>query len=136
MANRGVIEPYSYAPKTPSMLYQMPLDLTSMKLDGRQDPLTLAELVDIALRNNPSTRLTWAKARAAAAVWAQSQSPNFPTLSGNYTVERNKSTLVTTGAQTAIGATSTSTIVFSQLSTTWGPELQLTYTLYELLHER
>lgn len=135
MANRGVVEPYSYAPRTSSSMYKMPLDLTSMKLEERTEPLTLAELVDIALRNNPTTRLTWAKARAAAAAWAQSQSPNFPTLSGNYTIVRDKSTLVTTGAQTSTpaqnqAATST-TIVFSELSTTWGPELQLSYTLLD-----
>ncbi len=130
MANRGVVEPYSYAPKSPSSMYDMPLDLTSLKLDERKEPLTLAELVDIALRNNPATRLTWAKARAAAAVWAQSQSPNFPTISGNYTLTRDKSTIVTTGAQTQQGSAQ-GTIVFSQLSSTWGPELQLTYTLLD-----
>ncbi len=125
---RGVVEPYSYAPRTSSTMY--PLDLTAMKLDERKEPLALAELVDIALRNNPSTRLTWAKARAAAAVWAQSQSANYPTLSGNYTLQREKSSFVTTGATTATGA-AMSTIIFSQLSTSWGPELQLTYTLLD-----
>lgn len=130
MANSGVVEPYAYAPKKQSTMYGMPLDLTSINLDGRQEPLTLAELVDIALRNNPTTRLTWAKARAAAAVWAQSQSPNFPTLSGNYTIERDKSTIVTTGATTAVG-TGSANIIFSELSTTWGPELQLSYTLLD-----
>lgn len=130
MANRGVIEPYSYAPSSPSSMYQMPLDLTSMKLDDRKEPLTLAELVDIALRNNPSTKLTWAKARAAAAVWAQSQSPNFPTISGNYTLTRDKTTAVTTGIIGPVQSTGT-TVVFTQLSTTWGPQVQLTYTLLD-----
>ncbi len=130
MANKGVVEPYAFAPKTQSSMYQMPLDLTSMKLDEREEPLTLTELVDIALRNNPTTRLTWAKARAAAAVWGQRQSANFPTLSGNYTLERDKSTFVTTGASTPAGAAS-GTIIFSELSTTWGPALQLNYTLLD-----
>lgn len=129
-ASRGVVEPYSYAPKAPQSVYRMPLDVSAMDLEGRKEPLSLAELVDIALRNNPSTRLTWAKARAAAAVWAQSQSGNYPTLSGNYTIQREKSTLVTTGATTAVGS-AISTIIFSQLSTTWGPELQLSYTLLD-----
>jgi outer membrane protein len=130
MANSGVVEPYAYAPKSQSTLYGMPLDLTSLNLQDRKEPLQLAELVDIALRNNPSTRLTWAKARAAAAVWAQSQSPNFPTLSGTYTIERDKSTTVTTGAATQT-AKATTNVVFSQLSTTWGPEVQLSYTLLD-----
>ncbi len=131
MASRGVVEPYSYAPKNSSTMYQMPLDVTSVRLEGRKDPLSLAELVDIALRNNPSTRLTWAKARAAAAAWAQSQSPHFPTLSGNYTLERDKSTFVTTTVQTASGSSASGTAVFSELSTIWGPQLQLTYTLLD-----
>ncbi|MDE3047146.1 MAG: hypothetical protein KGI83_02225, partial [Verrucomicrobiota bacterium] len=36
--------------------------------------LSLAELLDIALQNNPSTRQTWAHARAAAADYGQSLS--------------------------------------------------------------
>ncbi len=130
MANRGVIEPYSYAPSSPSSMYHMPLDLTSMNLEDRKEPLTLAELVDIALRNNPSTRLTWAKARAAAAVWAQSQSPNFPTISGNYTLERDKTSFVSTTVTGPVRSTG-AVVVFTQLSTTWGPEVQLTYTLLD-----
>jgi outer membrane protein len=130
MTGRGVVDPYAYAPKDPAVMYRMPLDMTSIKLEDRKEPLTLTELVDIALRNNPSTRLTWAKARAAAASWAQSQSPYFPTLSGTYSIERDKSANVTTGAQTAAGSRS-GTVVFSQLSTTWGPALQLSYTLLD-----
>lgn len=60
--------------------------------DGRQEPvppeveprpgLTLAELVDVALSNNPSTRYAWHRARAAAANWGKSRSEYYPTLSG------------------------------------------------------
>lgn len=130
MAGRGAIDPYSSAPKTSAALYKMPLDLTSMQLEDRVEPLVLAELIDIALRNNPSTKLTWAKARAAAAAWGVSQSPYFPTLSGTFSVQRQKLATVETSAQTALG-TRSGTVVFSQLSTTWGPELQLTYTLLD-----
>lgn len=43
---------------------------------------SLAGLVDIALRNSPTTRLSWAQGRAAAAQWAQSRSQYWPTLEG------------------------------------------------------
>jgi TolC family type I secretion outer membrane protein len=60
--------------------------------DGREEPappdieprpgMTLAELVDVALSNNPSTRYAWYKARAAAANWGKSRSEYYPTVSG------------------------------------------------------
>src|SRR5687768_939598 len=103
MASRGVVEPYSYASRTSSTMYQIPLDMTLPKTEDRKEPFTLVELVDIALRNNPSTKLTWAKARAAAALWGQAQSPYFPSLSGAYSVDRSKSSSVETAATTGLG---------------------------------
>lgn len=44
---------------------------------------TLAQLVDIALQNNPSTRTAWERARAAAARWAQARGAYYPSVSGN-----------------------------------------------------
>jgi outer membrane protein TolC len=45
-------------------------------------PLTLAELADIALQNNPASRQTWNAARAAAAQVEQAQGYFMPTLVG------------------------------------------------------
>jgi len=45
--------------------------------------LTLADLVDTALRINPSTRSTWEQARASAADWASSRGAYYPTISGD-----------------------------------------------------
>ena len=45
--------------------------------------LTLADLVDVALRINPSTQSTWEQARASAADWASSRGAYYPTLSGD-----------------------------------------------------
>ncbi len=53
------------------------------ELDPRPGKYTLAELVDIALRNSPSTRESWAQGRAAAARWAQSRSSYWPQLDGS-----------------------------------------------------
>ena len=45
--------------------------------------LMLADLVDVALRINPSTQSTWEQARASAADWASSRGAYYPTLSGD-----------------------------------------------------
>jgi len=117
----GVIDPYSYAPKSPSTMYQQPLDITDVTCFSPDNPLSLAEIIDVALRNNPSTKLTWAKARAASAIYGQSQSPNFPTLSGNFTYERSKTTY----------PPEFGTPRFVQFLSDWGPELSLSYTLLD-----
>ncbi len=117
----GVLDPYAYAPKTPSSIYQQPLDITDVTAFSEDNPLSLAEILDIALRNNPATKLTWAKARAAAAYYGRSQSPNFPVLSGNFTYERSKITY----------PPEFGTPRFVQYLSDWGPELALTYTLLD-----
>lgn len=45
--------------------------------------LTLTDLVDVALRINPSTQSTWEQARASAADWASSRGAYYPTISGD-----------------------------------------------------
>ncbi|MCF8129047.1 MAG: TolC family protein, partial [Deltaproteobacteria bacterium] len=45
--------------------------------------LTLTDLVDVALRINPTTRSTWEQARASAADWASSRGAYYPTLTGD-----------------------------------------------------
>lgn len=44
--------------------------------------MTLAELVDVALTNSPTTRVAWAQARAAAAGWGSARSEYYPTIAG------------------------------------------------------
>lgn len=117
----GILDPYSYAPKTSSSIYQQPLDITDVTVFDQSKPLTLAEILDIALRNNPSTKLTWAKARAAAAQYGKSQSPNFPTLTGSFGYERSKTTY-----PPEFGSPR-----FVQYLSDWGPQLTLTYTLLD-----
>ena len=43
--------------------------------------LGMPEIVDLALRNNPTTRLSWAQARAAADAFGASRGQFFPTIS-------------------------------------------------------
>jgi outer membrane protein TolC len=116
----GVLNPYSYAPRSSSSFYQSPLDVTDATFSPDK-ALTLAEILDIALRNNPSTKLIWAKARAAAAQYGQSQSPNFPTITGNYTYERSKTTY----------PPEFGTPRFVQFLSDWGPQVSLAYTILD-----
>ena len=117
----GVLDPYAYAPPSPSAMYKQPLDVTDVTCFSPENPLSLAEIIDVALRNNPTTKLTWAKARAAAAVYGQSQSPYFPTLNGDFTYERSKTTY----------PPEFGTPRFVQFLSDWGPELSLSYTLLD-----
>jgi outer membrane protein len=56
--------------------------------------LTLADAVDIALRNNPATRLSWAQARASADIYGASRGAFFPTITGGASVTRSRSIAV------------------------------------------
>ncbi len=42
--------------------------------------LRLPELIDIALRNSPETRETWAVTRASAAIYGEAQAPYYPSI--------------------------------------------------------
>ena len=45
--------------------------------------LTVPDVVDLALRNNPATRLSWAQARSAADVFGASRGAYFPTVTAD-----------------------------------------------------
>jgi len=49
-------------------------------LRERLQELTLNDIVDIALRNNPATQISWQNARAAAAAYGSTKGQYFPTL--------------------------------------------------------
>ena len=53
--------------------------------------LTLGDVVDLALRNNPETQISWANARAAAAAYGGSKALYYPTLDAQIGVTHLKS---------------------------------------------
>ena len=59
--------------------------------DKISKPLTLADVVDLALCNNPQTAIQWASWRAQAAQLGVSMSSYLPTLNGVVTVENSRS---------------------------------------------
>ena len=52
--------------------------------------LTLAEIVDLGLRNNPITRLAWANAQAAASVYGSERGAWLPTIDAEVNASRLK----------------------------------------------
>lgn len=58
------------------------------------DQLTLADAVDIALRNNPATRLSWAQARASADAYGAAKGAWYPDVSAGASVTRSRSIAV------------------------------------------
>jgi outer membrane protein TolC len=59
-------------------------------LADRVQRLTLVEIVDLGLRNNPTTRLAWANAQTAASVYGSERGAWLPTIDGDVTAQRLK----------------------------------------------
>jgi outer membrane protein TolC len=105
-------------------------------LPSQDDPYSLGELIDIALRNNQQTKITWAQARSAAANYGQSQSQFFPALNSTFSYARYREpTFVTTGNLTNAnpqGTTSPGKLSAVDIYYTyWTPQLNLSYLIYD-----
>lgn len=79
--------------------------------------LTLPELTEFALRNNPKTRQAWFAARAAAAGVGIEQADLLPQITGNYTLTR-------------LQPFSTSGVI-APWQTRYGPAVSFSYILYD-----
>lgn len=141
--NRAVIDPWSYAPLSPSKTWTAPDNIKPMVLSDeppevleQDDPYSLGELIDIALRNNQQTKITWAQARSAAATYGQSQSQFFPALSGSFTLQRARQpSFISTGSLTSTNPTGTTALnsltVQDIYYTFWNPMLSVSYLIYD-----
>src|SRR4051812_42907883 len=56
------------------------VDALPVDVAARRGSLLLADVVDLALRNNPQTQLSWAQARAGAASYGAATASWFPTV--------------------------------------------------------
>ncbi|HZK77275.1 MAG TPA: TolC family protein, partial [Gemmatimonadaceae bacterium] len=79
--------------------------------------LTLADVVDLALRNNPATRAAWSQARVAANVFGATRGDFFPTISGS--VDATRSHSPASSARTTNNRTE------------YGPSISLNYLLFD-----
>lgn len=141
--DRATVDPYAYAPKSSGTVWKLHTKNNEPPaVPDENTPLSFAEALDIALRNNPTTKLSWAQARVAAAQYGQSESYLFPTLNGTYTYTRQRnlgssptssaSSVIVTSGTTPSTTTDAQTFYFSQ----WGPQLQLTYLLFDFGQHR
>lgn len=76
--------------------------------DRIQNKLTLADVVELALCNNPQTRALWASSRAQAAQLGSSMSSYLPTLSGPISISSSRTTAAgttTDSSQRSVGLT-------------------------------
>jgi len=113
-----------------------------------ENALNLAELIDIGLQNNPMTRQSWASARSAAAQYGIVLSDFYPNVqfTSQYTRVRgtfgpatvfsstpsaSETAATTTGGTAAPVLGSTTSTGFGLYSTTAGPDVELTYTLFD-----
>ena len=90
----------------------IPADLTA-----RATSLTLADVVELALRNNPATRASWAQARATADAYAIARGAYFPTVTG----------FVDGGRSQQPGAANT----VAGPRSSYGPSLSVNYLLFD-----
>ncbi|MGH8728509.1 MAG: TolC family protein, partial [Burkholderiales bacterium] len=101
-----------WLPKTP--LPDVPNPAHTQLTDA---PLTLAQLTDLALSNNPATREAWAIARAEAANLGLARSLYFPSITGLVSSTHSK-------------AISSSGITVDP-QTRYGPSVSLAYLIYD-----
>lgn len=80
--------------------------------------LTLPQLLDVALAQNPQTRAAWFRAKAAAADVGIEKAAYYPTLDATANLTRQK--------QAAVGGQ------FTFQQTTYGPGVNLTWLLFDL----
>ena len=81
--------------------------------------LTLPELTEFALRNNPRTRQSWFAARAAAANLGVVLGDDFPTVTGGYSVARTRP---------ISGTNPTNSVIWLNR---WGPQISFNYVIYD-----
>lgn len=96
----------------------VPLDQLQEKLSK----LTLADVVDISLKNSPATRIAWAEARSAAAKYGSSKGAYYPDVNLDGSYARSKT-------YTLSGGTSESYV--PAVETAYGPTASLSYLLFD-----
>lgn len=149
---RDAIDPLSLAPCNPysswtpmkgNRLVSSKYCQTILPTTFGTTELNLAELLDIALQNNPMTRQTWAQARAAAAQYGQSLSAFYPEILASSSFIRQKGSFpvtnsISAAAGSSAGAAALGNTVESNVfavqtfySSQGGPDVSLSYVLFD-----
>lgn len=127
---REALDPFALAPATPfstwtplkgNRLISARFCETLLPPTFADGEMNLADLIDIGLQNNPTTKQTWALARAASAQYGQSLSTFYPNIEFTSQYTRQKGEFIQGGSLPPI----------PYLTTTAGPDCTLTYTLFD-----
>ena len=104
----GGYDPFDTERHIPASSFDKKNDSSACHADGKLNPLTLAEVVDLALCNNPQTRVQWASARAQAAQLGISLSSYLPTFTGQLSDSHSRSSsagTTTSSSQKSVSVT-------------------------------
>jgi len=104
-----------WEPMEPLPVVAVPNTAGSVATDSS---LTLPELTEFALRNNPRTRQAWFAAQAAAFGLGISEGDDLPTINGNWSYLRSHPVSGTTG-------------LIAPWLTRWGPSVTLSHVLFD-----
>lgn len=120
-------DPFSterYVAPAPNLKWESSHPLPEVKAPNRvqvpaaSETLSLAQLTEIALKNNPKTRQAWAAARAAAAGVGIEQADDLPSITGLWNYNRTQGVSQTTG-------------LVVPFQTRFGPAVGLNYVLFD-----
>ena len=122
--NHAILDPYGAAPLSKDKFWTAPERAKkttgyTQEIPDDQSPLTLGEIIDIALKNNTQTWQTWAEARTAAASYAQTQSPALPQFDGQFLVNRMRYSVTFNNN------------IETFLQSQWGPGLNISYLIFD-----
>lgn len=115
--------PTKLAPKCAQAKMRMRKDPPQQKLEVclpiRKETLSLGKVIDLGMKNNPKTSLTWAQAQVAATLYGQSLAPFFPEINlyGNFS---NVQETLQEG-----------NLFLGYKQTTVNPEMQIQYILFD-----
>lgn len=99
------------------MAVTLPVAAGAMDAPHFDQPLTLMQLTDLALHNNPSTRIAWAQIRSSEAGVELARAGYWPQLTLAYDYQRQKSTAGATGSTAP--------------RTLYGPSVDLNWLLFD-----
>jgi TolC family type I secretion outer membrane protein len=88
---------------------------TSTTVPSSTEPLSLAEVTDIALQNNPATQIAWQQAKTAAANLGIAKSAYWPQLNAGASVQHSNNLFYPS----------------SDTQSTYGPNVSLSYLIYD-----
>jgi len=132
----------SVAPSAPNHAWRPPRDAVvhdslrsdtlPQQLAARVDSLTLPDIVDLALRNNPVTRQSWAQARIYADAYGVARGALFPALSASVSATRSEQSSGVSNAQSAgTGTSIPGSGSVSGWRSTLAPSASLSYTVLD-----